>query len=397
MANSESSPVISIINDTIEGLPSIRNTPGLLKKFKEDFKNQTEKLIRLELMQTYLSNWFELRLNSFIPLMIELPCLLYVVFSEINLAKIAIFTLKTMDITRHLKDMVHIRNVLDSAFVAVERCNYFIEKIEVEDKNWNKPHPMAEEDEETALEFLQVSAKYITSNELILKKLTFRVMKGERIGIVGRTGSGKSSLFKLLWRYLEIDSGKLFIGGIDSKKLSVQEMRKKFQIITQETSLFNATLRENIDIKGEFKEREIMRVLETLKFENKTFYENGLEMKIGDQGKGLSEGEKQLISFARCVLNLRKSKSFNKILLLDEYTAKIDMKTEKAIQMVLFGEDLIPINTTVLVIAHRLNTLQKCDKVLVLSHGDIVEFGKTENVITDKKVKDIEELAEKYE
>lgn len=401
LANGATAPMISHLLDTMEGLPSIRNTPGLLNHFKEKMDKCVESLMKIEMMQVYLSGWFEVRLSCYIPLLVELPCYLLLLFTHRNVAMVAIFILKTMEISENLKNMVHIRNQLDSAFVSVERCCWFIDDIEIE-KSGKEGVEWEGEDPLVPIEFIQVSASYLSSRKPVLNKLTFRVRKGERIGIVGRTGSGKSSIFKLLWRFLDVDSGIIFINGVDSKKIGTKAMREKFSIVTQDSALFSGTLRENVDMKGEHSDDVLNETLELMNFQNRDYEENGLDMLIGEQGQGLSQGEKQLVSFVRCILELKDNEEGKeKILLLDECTAKIDSKTEEVIQSLIFGveESIIPENTTVLIIAHRLNTLKNCDKIMVMSKGEIIEFGLTENVMfqSNERITDIEDLTSKFE
>lgn len=157
--------------------------------------------------------------------------------------------------------------------------------------------------EDGEVEFKNVSARYITSKKLVLKNLTFKVKSGEKIGVVGRTGSGKSSLIKLFWRYIKPSEGKILLDGTDISHADLKSLRSQITIITQETALFSGTLRENLDPTGyKFTDDELSKVIERVKFAHKDYVAKGLDMEIDNSGKNLSQGEKQLICFARCLL-----------------------------------------------------------------------------------------------
>jgi ABC-type multidrug transport system fused ATPase/permease subunit len=244
------------------------------------------------------------------------------------------------------------------------------------------------------IEFQNVSAKYITSKKPILQNLNFKIYPTERIGIVGKTGSGKSTLIKLLWKYLNISKGKIMIHGKDLNSYNLKRLRKNFYLISQETALFSASLRKNLDpTTFSFSDDVLNKTMKDLNFLNEAYLTDDLDMQIGDNGQGLSQGEKQVISFARCMLDLsgdyrvkqKVVKEFKEerfyfppILILDEATSNIDLKTEEIIQSQLFPEEgqssMIPKSTTMLIIAHRVQTILNCDKIMVLNEGELTAF-----------------------
>lgn len=179
------------------------------------------------------------------------------------------------------------------------------------------------------VEFKNVSARYEINKELVLKNLTFKIKGGSKIGVVGRTGSGKSSLIKLFWRYLHMNSGQIFLDGQDICEMELKQLRSELTIVTQDVVILNGSLKDSIDPSGKYlnteesKER-MMRLLNELGLKNADFLKNGLQMKLNESGTNLSQGEKQLICFARALCKK------NKIVLLDEATASIDIKTEEA-------------------------------------------------------------------
>jgi ATP-binding cassette subfamily C (CFTR/MRP) protein 4 len=218
--------------------------------------------------------------------------------------------------------------------------------------------------------FQNVTARYGEDSEPVLKNLSFTVNPGEKIGIVGRTGAGKSSLIKLFWMSLKPSEGQVLIDGTDIAQVDLKALRNEVMIVSQETALFLGSLRENIDPTcGSEKDDEILTILDSLAFKNKLIAEKGLDAKVDAGGANYSQGERQVICFARTLINKRK------LIILDEATANVDIKTEQAIQK---AQETQFKESTMFIIAHRINTVLNCDKIMVLKFGEIVEFDKPE-------------------
>ncbi|KAK3908120.1 ATP-binding cassette sub-family C member 11 [Frankliniella fusca] len=185
-------------------------------------------------------------------------------------------------------------------------------------------------------------------------------------GIVGRTGSGKSSLIVALFRLVEINSGRIKIDGVDTVDINLSILRDKISIIPQDPVVFSGTIRSNLDCKSKCNDMELWDVLEKTKLSEKI---RSLPLKLDTPVKGgscgLSGGECQLLCLARALL---KS---SKIVILDEATASIDPETEAAVQSTICEEFK---TSTVLIIAHRLSTIKNCDRVLVMDAGKVIEF-----------------------
>lgn len=216
------------------------------------------------------------------------------------------------------------------------------------------------------VEFKHIRFAYI-EDKYVLNDLSLKVEAGKKIGIVGHTGSGKSSLMNLLLGYNDYQFGELLVDGVDIKKYNKASYRKNLGIVLQTPALFAGTIKSNVTMERDYSDEEVLAVLKEVGADyllQKT--DLGLEMPISFRGENLSLGEKQLISFARILL--RKPK----ILVLDEATANIDSETELKIKHAM---DVVARGRTTFIIAHRLSTIKDADEIVVLDHGDIVGRG----------------------
>lgn len=223
------------------------------------------------------------------------------------------------------------------------------------------------------VKFQDVSFGY-KKDELVLKDINIHAAPGETIGLVGHTGSGKSSIMNLLFRFYDPTKGQILIDGVDTKSVTKASMRSRMGIVLQDPYLYTGTILSNITlgdnrISRQTAEHALMRVgghrvLQSL--------EQGIDTEVVERGATLSSGQRQLISFARAL-------AFDpKILILDEATASIDSETEAMIQQAM---DVLKSGRTTFVIAHRLSTIKNADQILVLDKGEIIEHGTHDELI----------------
>ncbi|XP_063393657.1 ATP-binding cassette subfamily C member 4-like [Cydia fagiglandana] len=211
------------------------------------------------------------------------------------------------------------------------------------------------------VEFRNVFMKYNTEDLPILKNLNVVIENGWKVGVVGRTGAGKSSLISSLFR-LAIVEGEVLIDDVDTAQLALQDLRSKISIIPQEPVLFSATVRYNLDPFNSYDDEQLWRALEAVDLKSAI---HSLDFKVSEGGSNFSLGQRQLVCLARAILR------GNRILVLDEATANVDPKTDEFIQGTIRKRFA---DCTVLTVAHRLNTIMDSDRVMVMDAGRLVEF-----------------------
>jgi len=217
-----------------------------------------------------------------------------------------------------------------------------------------------------AIEFENFAMRYREGLDPVLHGISCKIRPHEKVGIVGRTGAGKSSIALSLFRLVEAMEGKIIIDGENISLLGLKDLRSKLSIIPQDPVLFSGTLRDNLDPFTEHDDEEIWSVLENIQLKNSiTEMGDGLLCKVTENGENWSVGQRQLICLGRALLRTPK------ILVLDEATASVDSRTDQLIQTTVRKDFK---GATILTIAHRLNTIMDSDRIMVLDAGRIVEF-----------------------
>lgn len=218
------------------------------------------------------------------------------------------------------------------------------------------------------IKFKNVEMRYVRSSQPVLKNLNFEVQPREKVGIIGRTGAGKSSIISALFKLYSV-KGSVVIDGINIKTIEFETLRKKISIIPQDPLLFVGSLRSNLDPNSEYDDEQLWKALKDV--DMKKIVES-LEMHITDGGGNFSAGQKQLICLARAILRN------NRILVLDEATANVDPETDMFIQKTIKNKFS---DCTIIIVAHRLDNVLNCDKVMVLDNGSIIEYDKPDTLL----------------
>ncbi|XP_075889870.1 ATP-binding cassette sub-family C member 3 isoform X2 [Nelusetta ayraudi] len=297
---------------------------------------------------------------------------------DLNPGLVGLSVSYALQVTMSLNWMVRMSSDLENNIVAVERVKEYSETKteapwEVEDK---KPPP--EWPTHGNVEFHDYSVRYREGLDLVLKQLSLSVRGGEKIGIVGRTGAGKSSMTLCLFRLLEAAEGEITVDDVKIAEIGLHDLRSKLTIIPQEPVLFSGSLRMNLDPFDKYNDEEVWKALEHSHLHR--FVSNQaakLELECAEGGENLSVGQRQLVCLARALL--RKTR----ILILDEATAAIDLETDDLIQSTIRTQFE---DCTVFTIAHRLNTIMDYTRVLVLDKGQIAEFDTPTNLISQKGI-----------
>jgi ABC-type multidrug transport system fused ATPase/permease subunit len=264
----------------------------------------------------------------------------------------------------------------ESSMIEYERCLGYTTilseaplKMDIDDSLGNWPS-------NGKIEFINYSVKYRPDTEIVLKNISCLIKGKEKVGIVGRTGSGKSTITLCLFRILEAVEGKILIDDVDISTIGLDKLRSNLTIIPQDPALMEGTLRYNIDPLNKSNAFDILKVMKSIGFDYIVKRNNlGLNQEIAEGGSNLSVGEKQLICITRAIL--RKSK----IIVMDEATASIDYKTEELIQKAI---NEILDSSTFITIAHRIKTILNYDRIIVLDKGQIVDFDTPDNLINNK-------------
>ncbi|XP_054724956.1 ATP-binding cassette sub-family C member 5-like [Uloborus diversus] len=361
------SPIFSHVAATVQGLPVIR----AFQK-QEDFFDRFTYLVDQHTSPQYLyycsMRWLGTRMDV-LGLFITLIATLFVIFlrDQVNPAFAALALVLVLQLSSMYQLVIRLGCDVETRFTSVERIQCYSEELEVEAPAIiEKTSPSPAWPTRGKISFIDVKMRYRPSLPLALKGLTFEIEHQEKIGIVGRTGSGKSSLGAALFRLVELSSGSIIIDGVNIKDLGLEDLRSRMSVIPQDPVLLRGTIRYNLDPQNEFEEEILWKVLAEADMKTKiSSLEGGLDAPVVENGNNFSVGEKQLLCMARALLYE------SKIILLDEATASVDGETDRFIQNAIHQ---VFQNSTVLIIAHRLSTVARCDRVMVLSEGKIIEF-----------------------
>uniref|UniRef100_A0A914C5U5 ABC-type glutathione-S-conjugate transporter n=1 Tax=Acrobeloides nanus TaxID=290746 RepID=A0A914C5U5_9BILA len=363
------SPIYSHFQESIQGASSIRAYQCI-----DRFILESQKKVDYNLQSYYPSivanRWLAVRLEFIGNLIVLSAALLATLLRDngnITAGLAGLSIAYALNITQTLNWAVRMSSELETNIVAVERIKEYTES-KTEEKMQSHPVIKVPNNwpEKGIIQFNNLKVRYRADLDYVLKGINAVINSNEKIGIIGRTGAGKSSLALALFRLIDVEEGTVYIDDYDISKIGLYDLRSKLTIVPQDPLLFSGTLRMNLDPYEQYDDSIIWDVLRLTHMYS--FIESlpeKLQHKISEGGDNLSVGQRQLICLARALL--RKSK----ILILDEAAASVDMETDQLVQKTIreqFG------NCTVLTIAHRLHSAVENDRLMVLEDGMIKEF-----------------------
>ncbi|XP_015036527.1 multidrug resistance-associated protein 1 isoform X5 [Drosophila pseudoobscura] len=371
------SPIYSHFGETVTGAPTIR-AYNVGDRFIEESDAKVDKNQVCKYPSVIANRWLAIRLEMVGNLIILFASLFAVLGGQTDPGLVGLSVSYALQVTQTLNWLVRMSSDIETNIVSVERIKEYGEtKQEAaweleQDKDKPKHWP-----EEGRVEFQNFQVRYREGLDLVLRGVSFNITGGEKVGIVGRTGAGKSSLTLALFRIIESAGGRIMIDGVDIAGMGLHMLRSRLTIIPQDPVLFSGSLRINLDPFEIKTDDEIWKALELSHL--KSFVKSltaGLNHEIAEGGENLSVGQRQLVCLARALL--RKTK----LLVLDEATAAVDLETDDLIQKTIRTEFK---ECTVLTIAHRLNTILDSDKVIVLDKGQITEFASPTELLDNPK------------
>uniref|UniRef100_A0A674CYD4 ATP binding cassette subfamily C member 12 n=1 Tax=Salmo trutta TaxID=8032 RepID=A0A674CYD4_SALTR len=372
MENVSRSPWISLTTSTIQGLGTIHaydKREQYIQQFKEMSDNNSNHFLLFNCGTRWLSFWLDF-LSASVTLMVAL----FVALSSPDIISPAMKGLAlsyTIQLTGTLQYVVRLSTELEAKFLSVERLQEYIVGCVSEAPRRVKDALIPEGwPHKGAISFKDYTMRYRANTPIVLDGLQLNIQPREKLGIVGRTGSGKSSLGVALFRLVEPAAGTIFIDGVDTSAIGVEDLRSKLSVIPQDPVLFIGTVRYNLDPFNSYSDEDIWSALEKTYMKHTiSSLPEKLQSEVVENGENFSVGERQLMCMARALL--RNSK----IILLDEATASIDSETDSLIQHTI--RDVFQ-DCTMLTIAHRINTVLESDRILVMDAGKAVEFDSPE-------------------
>ena len=370
------SPIMTIFSETIRGLDIIRTCHAEDNTINR-FLDKIDERYGIHLFSNGCRRWHAIRRSSFVNLTFGIIIIHMAYHPEYySVRAIAVILQYTEEFLSHLINTSVFYMDLENNMIGLERCEQIL-KIEMEKDSDNNNYPENKNwPEKGNIEFINYSASYRPNTPEILRDINLKIKDGEKIGIVGRTESGKTSLINALARIIEPKSGQIIIDGINILNINLKAVREKISILPQELFLIESTLRDNIDPLNKYLDKDILKIVNDLCLFKNLNNQEKLNFEIKENGKNLSTGEKKLICFARTIIRN------NKIVILDEAMGSLDNETKEIINENI--EKYLK-SSTVLMITSQIEMLKKCNKIIVIDNGEIVEIGSFGKLIKDKK------------
>lgn len=370
LSRSSRAPILGMIEESVHGQTTI-NVFDKRQSFIEAYIKHSDYWMHTSFLKSAMRRWLNYRISlmsSFLILSSGVSVFLFVEkgWLPISFAGIVVFSMQK--IGRWLSYIISSWSDLEVSFVAAERV---FDNINLESEGVFERGP-EHWLEVGSINFNEFCTQFREDTPEILHDISLDIKPGEKIGVVGRTGAGKSSLALAIFRILKASSGSIQISAHDISELGLKNLRQELSIIPQDVQIFKGTLRRNIDPFSEHSDERVWDVLESCHLSQ---HFESLEHELREGGENISAGMGQLICLARALLRP------SKILVLDEATASVDNHTDELVQNTIRKEFE---DRTIITIAHRINTILNSDRVLVLNNGRVAEFDRPETLLEAK-------------
>lgn len=380
------SPIFSHFSETLDGVMCIRAF-GQQEQFMAQIRARVQRNMRAYYLKVASNRWLAVRLETIGTVIVTVASLMAVLARDQISAGLAGVSISyALSVTQALNWVVRMTSDRESQIVSVERLSEYI-KLRPE-----PPRRLATDPaegtwpKEGGIEFKDVRLRYRPELPFVLDGLNLKVRAGEKLGICGRTGAGKSSLLNVLLRIVDPTDGQIFIDGVDTNNLGLHRVRRSITVLPQDPVLFSGDLRFNLDPLGEARDEAIWQAVcrshlqahvEALAAQlqsgsSAATVQQKLAATVAEKGENFSLGQRQQMCLARALLRS------NKILLLDEATSAVDVETDNLIQQTIRSEFA---SQTVLCIAHRISTVMASDRVCVVDAGKVAEIGSPQELL----------------
>lgn len=362
------SPLYCHFTETVSGLSTIRafkNVP----RFRRDHQDKLEASQKCKFSSMVASMWLSIRLYFISVTIIGAVCVISILqckFSIANSAFIGLAFSYALSLVNVLGFVINVFVETEQQMIAMERICEYIQKPELESTDEGEMDTLIPFfwPSQGIIAFSNVSFQYRSDTQMSLRNVSFEILSGEKVGIVGRTGAGKSSLLVCLFRMAEISSGSITIDNVDIRRISLNKLRLQLVIIPQEPFLFSGSIRENVDPYKACDDERLHEVMSQCNLTELVTNLGGIDAQLPNGGSGLSVGERQLFCLARAIIRQAR------IICIDEATSNVDEETDRKIQEVIRKSFRF---STVLTIAHRVDTVMDCDRILVMGKGEVLE------------------------
>jgi len=374
LSGNSNAPISTIFSESLNGLYTLRAFKRE-NSFVEQLYSKLETFTRLKYYESVCGTWINIRVESISALLTLSISLVGVLSRNINPGMMAMAVMYLLYSGDAITELLSAYSSLESNMNSVERIQQYT-LIESERPAHIEGHaPPANWPSQGWIKFDKVSYRYRSGLPLVLNNIDFLIKPGEKVGVVGRTGAGKSSVLSALLSLAPLAGGKIIIDDEDISLMGVGDLRSRLSIIPQDPVIFEGSVRRNIDPFGNYGDDEIWNILRRIHLANAIEdLPKKLDSDLGEDGSNFSLGQRQLICVGRALLKR------SKILLLDEASSSIDLETDYLLQQTLRSEFA---DCTTITIAHRLATIMDSDRVLVLDAGTVKEFDTPGNLLSN--------------